>query len=223
MQPDVAPSPPPAPRRGRLLLTLLATFLAGGLIAGGGAYWWFKRHLDVRSLEPVQLAEAEERALQAKLQTLAAAGQAAGTAPATLPVGAPADERTLQLSGREINAFLAERGLGENIRVELARDLLHVSMIVPIPADSGLPLLAGANLRLRFSLDAACDPQAGPRFAIRDVRLGGVPLPDAWLGGIKGLNWVDQNLNQDPAMQRFLSGIQDLEVRPEGIRLRLRE
>lgn len=220
MQP--APPPPPAPRRGRLLLTLLATFLAGGLIAGGGAYWWFKRHLDARALEPVRLAEAEARAFEAKLQTLAAAGESVAT-PGAQPGSATADERTLQISGREINAFLAERGLGENIRVELARDLLHIAMIVPIPADSGLPLLAGANLRLRFSLDAACDPQAGPRFAIRDVRLGGVPLPDAWLGGIKGLNWVDQNLNQDPGVQRFLSGIQDLEVRPEGIRLRLRE
>lgn len=220
MQP--APPPPPAPRRGRLLLTLLATFLAGGLIAGGGAYWWFKRHLDARALEPVRLAEAEARAFEAKLQTLAAAGESVAT-PGSQPGSATADERTLQISGREINAFLAERGLGENIRVELARDLLHIAMIVPIPADSGLPLLAGANLRLRFSLDAACDPQAGPRFAIRDVRLGGVPLPDAWLGGIKGLNWVDQNLNQDPGVQRFLSGIQDLEVRPEGIRLRLRE
>lgn len=222
MQPDAVPPLPPAPRRGRLLLTLLATFLAGALIAGGGAYWWFKRHLDARALEPVRLAEAEERAFEAKLQTLAAAGESVAT-PGAQSGSATADERTVQISGREINAFLAERGLGENIRVELARDLLHVAMIVPIPADSGLPLLAGANLRLRFSLDAACDPQAGARFAIRDVRLGGVPLPDAWLGGIKGLNWVDQNLNQDPGVQRFLSGIQDLEVRPEGIRLRLRE
>ncbi len=220
MQP--APPPPLAPRRGRLLLTLLATFLAGGLIAGGGAYWWFKRHLDARALEPVQLAEAEARAFETKLQTLAAAGESVAN-PGTEPGLATADERTLQISGREINAFLADRGLGENIRVELARDLLHVAMIVPIPADSGLPLLAGANLRLRFSLNAACDPLAGPRFAIRDVRLGGVPLPDAWLGGIKGLNWVDQNLKQDPGVQRFLSGIQDLEVRPEGIRVRLRE
>jgi hypothetical protein len=222
MQPDAVPPPPPAPRRGRLLLTLLATFLAGALIAGGGAYWWFKRHLDARALKPVQLAETEERAFEAKLQALAAAGEP-GAPQGTRPGLAIADERTLHISSREINAFLAERGLGENIRVELARDLLHVDMIVPIPADSGLPLLAGANLRLRFSLDATCDPQAGPRFAIRDVRLGGVPLPDAWLGGIKGLNWVDQNLNQDPGMQRFLSGIEDLEVRPEGIRLRLRE
>ena len=140
-----------------------------------------------------------------------------------MPDGTSADERTLQISGREINGFLAERGLGGNIRVELARDLLHIAMVVPIPADSGLPLLSGANLRLRLSLAAACDPQAGPHFAIRDVRLGGIPLPDSWLGGIKGLNLVDQSLRQDPAVQRFLSGIRDLEVRPEGIRLRLRE
>lgn len=222
MQPDAVPPPLPAPRRGRMLLTLLATFLAGALIAGGGAYGWFKRHLDARALEPVRLAEVEERALEAKLQTLAAAGELVAP-PGSEPGLATAEERTVEISGREINAFLAERGLGENIRVELARDLLHVAMIVPIPADSGLPLLAGANLRLHISLDAACDPQTGPRFAIRDVRLGGIPLPDAWLGGIKGLNWVDQNLNQDPGVQRFLSGIQDLEVRPEGIRLRLRE
>jgi len=157
-----ADTPPPinAPRSGRPLLTLLGVFLAGALLACGGAWWWFKRHLDARALEPVRLAVAEERAFEAKLQTLAASGQPAGT-PGAQPGSTTADDRTLQISGREINAFLAERGLGENIRVELARDLLRVDMIVPIPADSDLPLLAGANLRLHFSLDASCDPQAG--------------------------------------------------------------
>ncbi len=219
---DASPLPPSAPRPRRLLLTLLTTFLAGGLLAGGGAYWWFKRHLDARALEPVQLAEAEERLFEAKLQALAAAGEASGVV-GTVPDGRSADERTLQISGREINAFLAERGLGENIRVELARDLLRIAMVVPMPSDSGLPLLSGANLRLHLSLAAACDPQAGPHIAIRDVRLGGIPLPNAWLGGIKGLNLVDQSLRQDPSVQRFLSGIRDLEVRPEGISLRLLE
>lgn len=222
MQSDAAPPPPSTPLRRRWWFTLLATFLAGALVAGGGAYWWFKRNLDARAIEPVRLAEAEGRAFEAKLQALAAAGEPSRTSQAQ-PGNAPADERTLQISDREINAYLAERGLGENIRVELARDLLHVAMIVPIPADSGLPLLAGAHLRLRFSLDAACNPVTGPRFAIRDVRLGGVPLPSAWLGDIKGLNLIDPNFNQDPAVQRFLSGIQELEVRPEGIHLRLRE
>jgi hypothetical protein len=37
------------------------------------------------------------------------------------------------------------------------------------------------------------------------------------------VNLLDQNLNQDPAVQRLLNGIRDLEVRPDGIRLRLRE
>lgn len=215
-----ADTPPPinAPRSGRPLLTLLGVFLAGALLAGGGAWWWFKRHLDARALTPVRLAGAEERAFEAKLQTLAAASDGAGD---QNPVSV--DERTLQISDREVNAFLAERGLGEHLRVELGQDLVQVAMIVPIPADSGLPLLAGANLRLRVALEVACDAQTGPNFAIREVRLGGVPLPAAWLGGVKGMNLLDSNLQRDPAVQGFLEGIRELEVRPGGIRVKLRE
>lgn len=215
-----ADSTPPihAPRSGRPLLTLLGVFLAGALLAGGGAWWWFKRHLDARALTPVRLAVAEERAFEMKLQALAAASDGAVTRNP-----APVDERTLQISDREINAYLAERGLGEYLRVELDWDLVQVAMIVPIPADSGLPFLAGANLRLRVALDVACDAQTGPHFAIREVRLGGVPLPAAWLGGVKGVNLIDSNLQRDPAVQGLLDGIRELEVHPGGARLKLRE
>jgi len=218
-----APPPLPAPARGRRLgWWLVLAFLAGGLCAAAATAVWYQRYF-AASLQPVRLAAAESRSLEAKLHLLETAGL--GLTPGAALAAGPSGEaeRTLSVSGREINAFLAERGLGENFQVELARDLLHLTTVVPIPADSGLPLLAGTTLRVRLSLAVMADVAGGLHFSIRDVRLGGVPLPDAWLGEIKGVNLLDQNLNQDPAVQRLLNGIRDLEVHPDGIRLRLRE
>ncbi|HAL70924.1 MAG TPA: arginine N-succinyltransferase, partial [Verrucomicrobiales bacterium] len=58
---------------------------------------------------------------------------------------------------------------------------------------------------------------------VSDVRVGGLPMPNAWLGNIKGVNLAAENLEKDPALQRFLAGIQSLKITSEGLRIVLAE
>jgi hypothetical protein len=50
-----------------------------------------------------------------------------------------------------------------------------------------------------------------------------VPLPNAWLGDIKGVNLAADQIENDPALRRFLAGIKELEIRPDGLRVVLNE
>jgi hypothetical protein len=94
---------------------------------------------------------------------------------------------------------------------------------VPVPKDAGVPLLSGTTLRLRVDLEAKMTQDQPFLLKLADVRLGGVSLPAAWLGDIKGVNLLAENVQKDPAMERFLAGVQEIEIRPEGLRVLLRE
>ena len=57
--------------------------------------------------------------------------------------------------------------------------------------------------------------------SIREVSVGGVPLPNAWLGSLKDVNLVGEHLENDPGLQAFWAGIEELEIQPDGLRVRL--
>jgi hypothetical protein len=186
-------------------------------LAAGTTAWWVKHNFYAGTMQPVSLSAAEQQAFESKLQVL--------QAPATAPrAPAPGEEdRTLLITQKEINAYLAGQDLGETVQVKLDQDRVTATMIVPIPEDSGLPLLSGTTLRVMFALEAAMAAEKKVVVKLSDVRVGGISLPNAWLGDMKGVNLVAENVEKDPALQRFLAGIQEVEIRPEGLRVLLNE
>lgn len=196
---------------------IFAALLLGAGLSAAASLWWVRHNFYASAMRPVSLSAGEQNALDAKLETLG------GTAPAVVEAVAGSDERTLWISAKEINAFLAKQGLGESFRVSLAKDSLDVTMIAPIPADSGVPLLAGTTLRVKMSMILALDDAGEGRCVIQDVRVGGVPLPNAWLGDLKGINLVEKTVDQDPVMRRFWEGVREAQILPEGVRIVLNE
>ncbi len=202
-----------------IILITLGVFVLGIGIATATTAWWVKKNIYASPIQPVSLTASEQQALEAKLQVLETSA-----APQAQPAVSPGEqERTLVITAKEINAYLAQQNLGDTVTVDLGNGSLAATMIVPIPADSGLPLLSGTTLRLRLALAAAMDENKKLAVKVTDVRLGGVPMPNAWLGDVKGVNLVGENLEKDPALQRFFAGIQEMEIRPDGLRVVLNE
>jgi hypothetical protein len=168
-------------------------------------------------IAPVSLSVAEQETLKGKLAIL--------TEPPAAPRQPTPDEqhRTLLISQKEINAYLASRDLGEIVEVALGQDRLTATMIVPVPKDAGLPLISGTTVRVTVAMEAKMDPDKKFSVKLNDVRVGGISMPNAWLGQIKGANLIAENVEHDPALQQFLAGIQELEIRPEGVRVLLSE
>ena len=199
----------------KVVLITLAVLVSGAGIAAATTAWWVKRNIYAAPMQPTQLTVAEQKTLDGKLQLL--------ESPAKLEAAPGEEHRTLLISQKEINAYLAAQGLGEQVRVELDKDAVAAVVNVPVPADSGLPLISGTTLRLRVLLGAAMDVEKRVVLQIRDVRLGGISLPNAWLAELKGVNLMAQDVETDPLVQRFLAGIKELEIRPEGLRVLLHE
>lgn len=218
----VVPDSRPLQRRpsgSRTLLIVAGVFLLGCGLAAATTAWWVKRNIYADPIQPVSLSAQEQQTLEAKLNVLEASA-----APASQPEASPGEqERTLVITTKEINAYLAGQNLGETVKVNLGADSISATVLVPVPADSGLPLVAGTTLRLGLNIHARMDDQKKVALEVSDVRVGGLPMPNAWLGNIKGVNLAAENLEKDPALQRFLAGIQSLKITSEGLRIVLAE
>ncbi|MEN3939769.1 hypothetical protein WJU23_00625 [Prosthecobacter sp. SYSU 5D2] len=220
---SASPAPGTVIRQGtsvkKAVLITLGVFALGCGIAAATTAWWVKRNIYASPIQPVSLTQNEQQTLDAKLHVLEST-----SAPATQPAVSPGEqERTLVITAKEINAYLASQNLGETVKIDLGKDSISATVLVPVPQDAGLPLLSGTTLRLSLALGARMDENKKVALQVRDVRVGGVPLPNAWLGDIKGVNLTDETLQNDPAIQRFLAGIQSLAITPDGLLVVLAE
>lgn len=238
MSDPAALPPPPSPDPARPLPTVApsgswkkpllittGTVLACCLLTAFGTVWWIKHHLYASPLTPVQLSSSEQVAWDQKLSRFESqAGLAAPTAdPNPAPDIEPAakDPRSLRVTSREINAFLAAQGVGEQLKIDLAPQRVTANFLLPIDKDA--PLLAGTTLRIRLALSALMNSAGKLELKLDDVSLGGIPLPNAWLGDIKGLDLLSRDLCDDPTLQRFAAGIKDFEIGDGALMIRLNE
>ena len=209
-----------------ILIILGAVLLTAGL-AVGGTVWWIKHNFDPSPMKPVVLSEKEQLAFDSKLTAFvdppnSALPPAIPSVPAEAPVPPKpaepgAENRTLIITEREVNAYLAKQNLGEHVTVYFGEGQLAAGIIVSAPPD--FPLLAGQKVRVRLTLGTGFSPQQKLSFVMEDLSVGGISLPNAWLGDLKGVDLIAKNLEKDPAIQRFLAGIQELDIHPGSLRV----
>ncbi|MCB1227351.1 MAG: hypothetical protein KDK99_16155 [Verrucomicrobiales bacterium] len=191
-----------------VLITLGIVVACCGITAAATG-WWVKHNFYASPLRPVMLNAREDAVLDEKIHTLES------------PAEAPDTQRTLTVSEKEINAFLARQGIGEQVRVNLGQDNITANFLLPIADDA--PLFAGTTLRLRIALGTLMDATGKLVIKVNDVSVGGVPLPNAWLGDIKGVDLVANQIGSDPALQRFAAGIKAFTVGDESLQIVLNE
>lgn len=137
------------------------------------------------------------------------------------------ENRTVVFTEREINGFLGTNFEDQSkiLYVDLEKDQIIARWVVPIPEDA--VLFPGKTVRANIKISALIDPQTGRlSMMVRDVTVGGVPMPNAWLGDIKNVNIFENaglGTDQEGLLKRFADGIEDFEVRNGEIRFKLAE
>lgn len=182
---------PDARRRSRLpwILVVLLSLL---LIAAGLRIFQL---MQAEREAAVVLSPAEQLVLEEKLARLRGATiaepDARGEAPTAEdgglePVIYAEDpgQRRIHFTERELNAAIArDPALAGRAAVRLSPGQVSTSFLVDVPEE--LPLLGGRRLRVQAGLQLAMqDNRVQAR--LLGVSVGGVPLPNAWLGGLKG-------------------------------------
>lgn len=188
------------------------------LITAASTVWWVKRNIYASPLKPVHLSQSEQSVLDAKIAKLELSEEVVTPEP---PAKTDGDPRTISISSKELNAFLAEQGIGEQVKLEVSRNRIAANFLLPI--DKNAPLFAGTTLRIRLALNALMNENGKLVVKVDDVSLGGIPLPNAWLGDIKGLDLITSNIDQDPAINRFAAGIKDFRLENGHVHIILNE
>jgi len=210
MQTTSESSTPASPRarstKKVVLVTLTVLLGCAGIAAATGALW-VKHTFYPSPLQPVSLTTAEKAEFDHKLKTL------------NDPAAIPDDEadRTLLITEREVNAYLAQQQLGETVQVAFGDGNVSAALIIAVPHDS--PMLPGQKVRVRFTFGTSLTPEHKLSLKLDDLSLGGISLPNSWIGDIKGVDLVAQNVETDPVLQKFLAGIQSLDIRNGTLRL----
>ncbi len=221
----------PAMHWTQLLLIILFTIV----VTMGGTYWFLKTYYFSTSFKPVALNEKEERTLGAKLQALGfdldfSAPLASNKSDHEIDEGGflkPEQyseknaQREISFTERELNALLAKNtDLAHKLVIDLADDLVSAKLLVPLEED--FPVLGGKTLRFNAGIGMAYENQK-PVIILKGVSIMGVPIPNAWLGGLKNLDLVSE-FGIDPGFwQSFAAGVEDIQVADGQINIKLKE
>ncbi len=225
IEPASEPSGTPA-ERGVRWPRLLAIVLATLVITGLATAWAIQSYLFPNAFTPVTLSEPEARRLDAKLNQLGApVTHRASMAPVEPlepePYSEVGAQREIVLSERELNALIGRNtDLATRLAIDLSRDLASAKLLITL--DETAPILGGETVKVTAGLELRY-AEGRPVVALKGVSIWGVPIPNAWLGGLKNVNLVSEFGMEEGFWKAFADGVEDLRVEEGELKITLKE
>ena len=208
-------------------LHVLLFVLGAVLVTAVVCFFVFKAFLFPRAFTPVTLNAREEAALQVKVDQLdVKAVQPARTA---VKHGALAPEpyseqnagRTIRFTEKELNALLAKHtDLADKAAIDLSPGL--VSARLRIPVDEDVPVIGGKTLRVKAGVSFTY-ADGKPVVMLTGVTVMGIALPNAWLGGMKDVDLIQQAGGHAGFWKAFSDGVESLRVEDGCVVIQLKK
>ena len=129
--------------------------------------------------------------------------------------------REISFTERELNGLLANNtDLARKLAIDLADDLISAKLILPV--DEDFPIIGGKTVRLRSGMVFSY-ANGKPVVILKGITIMGVPVPNAWLGGIKNIDLVDKFAVEKGFWKTFSDGVEDISVSEGLLKIKLRE
>ena len=219
----------PTPKTGFSLKQLLAVAAGVMLLTAAVAALAVKIWFFPQPFKPVALDQQEERRLEEKLERLEAFSVPSAPQGDFEEDGRLRPERysedgasrEVSFSEREINSLLAKNtDLADKLAVDFAENLISLRLLLPLDPD--FPVMGGKTLRLRAGAELSYR-DGRPAVILKGISLMGVPLPNAWLGGLKNIDLMQEFGGTPGFWQSLGAGLESVSVQDGKISLRLRE
>ena len=210
------------------------------IITAGVTVLVFKTYFFPSEFKPVTLNPAEEKVLAAKLENLDSTGGGVTSHKNHDPnTSSNADrfdpktpmepesysekgiKREIGFTEREINGLLAKNtDLAKKLAIDLSDDLISAKLLLPV--DEDFPILGGKILRLRSGM-AFTYNKGKPVVILKGITIMGVPIPNAWMGGIKNIDLVEKFGAEKGFWKTFSDGVEDIKVEEGLLKIKLKE
>ena len=207
-------------------LKVLAIVVVAAIIASVISVWVIQKYILPDEFKPVVLSVKEEKALDGKIEQLekmsdtrlSASGEAV-----LEPERYQEDPamRTIVFSEKELNALLAKNtDLAQKLAIELSDGMASAKLLLPL--DEEFPVLGGKTLKVTAGL--GIDFSNGkPVVMLKGVSVWGVPIPNAWLGNMKNVDFVKEFGGDTGFWKSFSDGIDTIEIQEKSLLIRLNQ
>ena len=189
-----------------------------------------KMYLFPSPFKPVVLSDKEEQQLATKLEIFE--GFSSQPTPSaeehavdgTLKPEKYSEEdssRSISFTERELNALMAKNtDLADKLAIDLAENMVSVKLLIPLDPD--FPVLGGKTLKIKAGAELAYR-QSRPVVKLKGVSLMGVPMPNAWLGGLKNIDLVREFGMDEGFWDSFADGVDSISVVEGFLKIQLKE
>ncbi len=193
---------------------------------------WVKYNVYASPFHPTALSGKEQQILDSKMSML---GKSAEKEESNSPVGSAESEsiakpepyseagarRGFNLSEKELNALIANNpDVARKVAIDLSDNLISIKLVLPV--DEEIIFLGGKTLRLNMGIILSYEEDK-PFVGIKGISVGGIPLPNAWLGYTKGQNLIEEFGTETGFWKLFTEGVKDISVKEGRIRVSLKE
>lgn len=224
-------------------LQVLAIVLLTVLVTAGVTLWIAKIYIFPSQFEPVVLTAQEEQQLSVKLNSFGFSQETElprkesaekevsvevenkeGELGQNLAPEAYTEEgtsRDILFTERELNAMIAKNtDLATMVAVDLGNELISARLRIPV--DQDFPIFGGKTLRAAAGLELAYR-EGQPVVVLKGVKLMGVPIPNAWLGGLKNIDLVREFGGDEGFWKLFSDGVESIEAQEGQLKISLKE
>jgi len=195
-------------KRGGCLKTLGIVMVAV-LLSVAASVWAVKTFVFPSNFKPVELSPDEEKELSAKLGYLEPEAYSEAS-----------EDRSIRFNERELNAMIAKNtDLAERVAIDLSKNLISAKVLIPM--DEDFPVLGGKTLRAKAGLEMSLEG-GSPKVVLKGVTVMGLPLPKAWLGGIKNIDLMQEFSGEGGFWQSLFDGLGELSIEDGELKLRVK-
>ena len=104
--------------------------------------------------------------------------------------------------------------------IDLTDNLASVKLLVDLDPD--FPFLGGKTLKVSSGTELSYTDNR-PVVVMKGVSVWGVPIPNAWLGGLKNIDLVKEFGSSEGFWKSFAEGIEDIRVEDGKLLIQLAE
>jgi hypothetical protein len=91
-----------------------------------------------------------------------------------------------------------------------------------VPVDEDFPFMGGQILKVRAGMELAYRDNR-PIVILKGISIMGVPIPNAWLGGMKNIDLVEYYGNESGFWKAFADGVDNIQIEDGNVTLLLKE
>ena len=213
-------------------LIVLVTIIVTAVLT----FWILRTYIFPAEFKPVELSAREEQVLEQKLERIDSiqshrtrgaakaakrAEEAAAEALEPEPYSEAGANRSITLTERELNGMLAKNtDLAKKLAIDLSENLMSAKLLVPV--DEDFPIMGGKILKVRAGMELAYRNNR-PIVILKGISIMGVPVPNAWLGGIKNIDLVEYYGTESGFWKTFADGVDNIEIKDGSVTLLLKE